>query len=452
MREKSRTRQNRKERQDRLVNAAIGFIMLVSLGFPGKYEAMAGAWGDMAFQYLSFALQIMVMLSAGRDVMEWRLVDVRLRYWSLYLMAAVFFAGSMAATGYPREQFVTCVRFTVLLLFALWLSENREPEENLRLFCMAQAVFAAFVLLFIVLYPNRAFVREVGEHDFTGILRTKNNAAAEVSFGLVLQAALYRVMRDGRKQIPRWFVILLGVQLMLLLLCSSTGALFYAAVPAFFALALSRRHVRGIPLGILYVAGSVGFLIAVQTVMPIAAPFLEAIGKDATLTGRLPLWKQIIEVMTQRRSFMGWGFCMFWRDRRAVTLIHTAFSRYSFMGTMTTGAHNVLLELWLDTGLLGVAAFFLAMLVSTSQMKRLRDAQYVFCASVILWFFFHGLLERAFSPSSYHTLSLLMAMGTACRKPKLQGRRRIREENREQPSGTWPGRLGTEDVKAEEVL
>lgn len=142
MREKSRIRENRKERQERFVNAAIGFIMLVSLGFPGKYEVIVGEQGDMAFQYLSFGLQIMVMLSAGRNVMEWRLVDVKLRYWSLYLMAAVFFAGSMAVTGYPREQFVTCVRFTVLLLFALWLSENREPEENLRLFCMAQAVFA----------------------------------------------------------------------------------------------------------------------------------------------------------------------------------------------------------------------------------------------------------------------------------------------------------------------
>jgi exopolysaccharide production protein ExoQ len=436
MREKSRIRENRKERQERFVNAAIGFIMLVSLGFPGKYEVIVGEQGDMAFQYLSFGLQIMVMLSAGRNVMEWRLVDVKLRYWSLYLMAAVFFAGSMAVTGYPREQFVTCVRFTVLLLFALWLSENREPEENLRLFCMAQAVFAASVLMFIVLYPDRAFVREVGEHDFTGILRTKNNAAAEVSFGLVLQAALYRIMRDEGKQIPRWFVILSGAQLTLLALCSSVGALVYAAVPAFFVLALSRRCVRGLPLGILYVAGSVGFLIAVQTVMPIAAPVLEAIGKDATLTGRIPLWRQIIQVMTQHRSFMGWGFCMFWRDRRAVALIHTAFSRYSFMGSMTTGAHNVLLELWLDTGLFGVAAFFLAMLVSTSQIKRLKDAQYVFCAAVILWFFLHGLLERAFSPSSYHTLSLLMAMGTACKKPRLQGRRWIREEDREQPIGT----------------
>lgn len=424
-RTRSQSNANRINTYEWFLRAAIVLIILVNLGFPGKYEAIIGSRGDMFFQYLSFALQILVMLSAGRGVMEWRLIDLKLRYWAIYLMALVFFVGSVAVTAYPKEQFITCTRFTVLLLFALWLAEYWEVEENLRLFCMAQFVFVVFVLIFIMLYPNKAFVHEVGEHDFTGILATKNNAAAEFSFGLLMQTVLYQIMRDRKEEIPRWFVVLLAIQLAMLLLCSSTGALFYLAVPAFFVLVLSHKPFPRIPLGIVYVAGSVGFLVAALTFMPLLTPFLEAIGKDATLTGRIPLWKQIIQVMTEQRSFLGWGFCMFWRDRKAVSLIHAAFSRFSFMGYMTTGSHNVLLELWLDTGMIGVAAFFLAVLVSMSQMSRLRQSQYIFCTAVVLWFLLHGQLERAFSTSSYQTLFFFIAMGTACKKLKLQGKRTI---------------------------
>ena len=77
--------------------------------------------------------------------------------------------------------------------------------------------------------------------------------------------------------------------------------------------------------------------------MPAFAWIIELLGKDATLTGRIPLWKQIISVMTEHNTFTGFGYGMFWRDPQAVDLVHAAFEDDSFLGNMTSGAHNLLL-------------------------------------------------------------------------------------------------------------
>ena len=72
------------------------------------------------------------------------------------------------------------------------------------------------------------------------------------------------------------------------------------------------------PLGWLYAACNIGFLFLTLTLMPSLEWFFEAIGKDATLTGRIPLWNRILTVMLDNNTFTGFGYGMSWRDPRAV--------------------------------------------------------------------------------------------------------------------------------------
>ena len=167
---------------------------------------------------------------------------------------------------------------------------------------------------------------------------------------------------------------------------------------------------------------------AALTILPLMEPLLSAIGKDATLTGRTPLWRQIILVMTNSHTFTGYGFGMFWRDRQAVALLHTAFRSNSFMGTMTTGAHNVLLEYWLNVGLFGLASYFIALLASFRQMRKLERQNYIFCAAYMLWFMVMGWTERSMSTYEYQMVFLFLAMGVGSNKPRPVSRRRARLE------------------------
>lgn len=408
------------------------FVILNSLGFPGKFGQVFGESIGTVTEYASFALQIGTMLfSSGEDAMEYRLVDLKAKYGALYAMTAVFFALSMFGSREPAAQFVTCARFSVTVFFALWIVDRYAPEEILHLICSAQAIFIAFTAVFMVLFPNMAFVHEVGDNDFTGLLQTKNNAAAELSCCILLQLALFHIRRGEKKAVSSRFVLLLVVQTVLLFLCNATGAFFCALIPAVYLLFFEKRmgEERRLSLGIVYVTASVGFVVLALSILPVFSPFFEAIGKDATLTGRVPLWQQIVRVMTEHNTMTGYGFGMFWRDRSAVALVHSAFSRNSFMGSMTTGAHNVILELWLNVGLIGVGAYFAAMVAVTSRIRQLSEPGYILCAAYILWFLLFGLTERAFSPYQYQTLFLMIAMGAACEKKPLPARRGGRKED-----------------------
>lgn len=405
---------------------AIVFIILNSLGFPGKYEQFFGSISSTLCEYGSFLMQIVLMLTAdSKNVMEYRIIDFKKKYTCLYLIPIVFLVESMLVSKYPQEQIITCVRFLVTVLFAIWLAERYTSEELLRLIVYAQAVFVCAVLGFIVLAPNSAFVHEVSDHDFVGILLTKNNAAAELSIGILLQFSLFKIMRQNKKKISRGFILLLVLQMLMIFLCNATGALFCIALPMLYLWWMDRgekEQVR-LPLGVIYIVGSVGFLIAALSILPLFSSFFEAIGKDVTLTGRVPLWRQIVKVMSEHQTFTGYGYGMFWRDRSAIALIHSAFSRYSFMGSMTTGSHNVILELWLNVGLLGLGIFFIGLLVSMNHIRRLQNDAYIFCASYVLWFTMFGFTERAFSPYQYHTLFLFIVMAVACNKTLPLGKR-----------------------------
>lgn len=416
------------ERRQKLIDLALAFVvLLVSMGFPGQYTRLLGSASSTLLEYTAFGLQLVLMLfSSGKGgVMELRLLDIKPKYFAIYCMVIVFFVDSMLVTRYPSEQLISCIRFTVTILFALWMADHYDTEHLLQLICMAQTAFVILTLVYCVLSPGTIFSKEQGQHDFIGFLRTKNNQAAELSVGMLLQMALFKLQRARGQVASRGQLLLFVVQGMMLVLCNAKGALFCAAIPAFYLLFVEGRggKARRLPLGLVYVVGSVGFLITALTVLPVLDPLLNAIGKDATLTGRIPLWRQIIQVMLSSHTFTGYGFGMFWRDRQAVALLHTAFRRNSFMGTMTTGAHNVLLEFWLNVGLFGIGAYFFAILVSFRQMDRLERADYLFCAVYLMWFMILGWTERSLSTYEYQMLFLFMAMGVACKKPRRISRR-----------------------------
>lgn len=247
---------------------------------------------------------------------------------------------------------------------------------------------------------------------------------------MLFQLVRFKLQRIRRQAASRGQLLLFVVQGMLLVLCNAKGALFCAAIPAFYLLFVEEHGGKAwrLPLGLIYVIGSVGFLIMALTVLPMLEPLLNAIGKDATLTGRTPLWGQIIQVMLNSHTFTGYGFGMFWRDRQAVALLHAIYRRNSFMGSLTTGAHNVLLEYWINVGLFGIGAYFFAILASFRQMDRLAREDYLFCAAYLLWFMILGWTERSMSSYEYQMLLLFMTMGVACKKPRRVSRRRERLE------------------------
>lgn len=407
-----------------LYEFAVIMVMLNAFGFAGNFAKILGNWFGTLVDYSAFGLEFLVMIvSSGSNVMEVRLLNLRKRYRALYLTIIVIFTVSMLVSRYKSLEFITCFRLSATVLFALWISDNFSVREIVKLTCVTQAIFIGLTFFYTIINPGRAFNAISGETAFVGLYPTKNTAADELVIGICLYVVYWRMHAKQLVRIPRWFQLTLIIQFIMLIMSRCTGALITCTVVVFILTVFTGRegHMRKIPLGWMFILGSIGFLIFALTIIPLFAGILEMLGKDATLTGRTLLWRQIIQVMQNHNTFTGFGYAMFWRNPTAIAYVHAGFDRNSFMGTMTAGAHNLLMEFWQNNGLIGIGVLFLAMLDSMRRINTTTDDEYLFCAAVFLVLMICGFTERSISGgNSYHVLFLFLAMAVGCNRQAFQ--------------------------------
>jgi O-antigen ligase len=101
-------------------------------------------------------------------------------------------------------------------------------------------------------------------------------------------------------------------------------------------------------LGICCVLVMTPLMVAVM-VFPDA--LLETLGKDPTLTGRTELWEYVIGFISER-PLLGWGLTAFWSTANPL-----ADEVSAALGWTVPEAHNGLLELLLEVGVVGTALF-----------------------------------------------------------------------------------------------
>lgn len=402
------------------IDLLVVLAVLVSLGFPGNFTEIFGEKIEKILEYIAFFAEIAVMLlSSSNRWADIRIINLSNKYMWQYVFALIIFIESMLVSSSRGAQFITCARLSVTMFFAIWLQEHYSFNKLLKLLCTAQSIFVLFTVIFILLYPGIAFYDTNGTTNILrGLYARKNDCALELEFGIILFIMLLKEGRKQKEYKPWWGAILL-LQFLLLVLCQATGTMLSLVVVCLLLLIPDRIR---LPIGYLFVVGSVLFLVLVLTVIPLFEDFITALGKDATLTGRIPLWRQIISVMLENKTFTGFGYGAFWGNKSAVALLHTGFRSTSYMGQMATGSHNTLLELWLNSGLIGVAAFFAMILFSTRRLRELESEKYLLSSMVLTFLMMNGLTERSLGGNyDYKMLSLFLALSICSNQtPKIR--------------------------------
>lgn len=398
-------------------------FMFCSIGFPGNYTKVFGDTFKTLIDYTLFLLQIVIMLiTSGNSMQNIKIIDLKSRYWSIYVFLLIIFFVSMIGTSDRLEETISCVRFSVTALFALWIIDHLTIEKILECLYRAQIMYVAAAVAFPILFPG--YYNRLWDQDFAflGLEDTKNVTAQVLCFGVLIQVLLWKVYSNHNRSVSRFFVIFLVAQTVLMILADGTSAILTCVIIAAVIVIFGDR-VR-MNLGLVCVVASVVFLIAAMTILPHMEPMLNAIGKDATLTGRLPLWTQLLEVIRENHTMVGYGYGHFWLDQEAVDMVHAGFSRNSFMSQMTAGAHNNLLELWLNTGLIGVTAFFAMLIIVFSHPRLLPKEKYLFCLTYMSFYTLVGFTERSWTTYGYKMFCLFLAAGIACQKITQTGEKK----------------------------
>ncbi len=264
------------------------------------------------------------------------------RIGAVFILYVLFFTVVSTDPSRSAKGGYDIVRGLLVFFPAVWLGGQLTKVHG-------KSIGLSIGLLFIL--ANFAFPGINGVQEFYGFYDNPNNVAVTLAGYLFLLVALYPKLHDGSR---KWhllaFITALCAALFLLALANSRGSWLGVAV-AFYLIALLQKNIANrIKLALFFAVGA-GLLALVVLVD------LKGFGYG-TVGARIEIWKGLWALTVTDHLWLGYGI-------NSVKDILTA----SALPTLT--AHNIFLELFVSTGLIGVAAFtYIAYRLSVFLLKQ----------------------------------------------------------------------------------
>lgn len=261
--------------------------------------------------------------------------------------------------------FQDVVVLTITLIVAIHLVVRFEIEEILLYTGIALLFGMIANYLFIFAFQDVGLdtinVGTDGGAKWSGVYSTKNELGRIAALSALVFGFLVRLRRSV-------FVWPICVVLALIQVIASDSATSLGASGGLVALTLVFLGFRGRKT--LYGATAVALATVFSLLTLLAATSLAnvtgLVGKDATFTGRLPLWVSSFRLGIAERPWFGYGWLGFWGDDSAFAVkLDTNFN--------TPHAHNAFIDAWLymgPTGAVLLAAIYVRSLVWGARTVR----------------------------------------------------------------------------------
>jgi len=328
------------------------FCFLALSTFLGAYATLplrlAGSdiQGGESNPYTVASMLLVLVGTLGPIAANWRAVFAVAR---LGGAVNVFVALALASTLWSYDPAITLRRSLILLqivLFAYYLVARFPVERSLRLLAAVYAVALSLSVLLAVAVPSVG-VMQVAElaGAWCGVFEHKSALGEACVLGSLCFAWQWAHVPEQRGR------YLAGVLLSLALAVMSHSKTAQLTILLFVPLAFYLRILRSPGLGkvwALYV--SLAVLLALAAVVFFYFPELTAaVGKDETLTGRIPVWKSLLGLAFQR-PLSGYGYMGFF-------LAGNPDMEYVWGrgGWTMWEAHNTTIGILLELGLPGLA-------------------------------------------------------------------------------------------------
>lgn len=262
----------------------------------------------------------------------------------------------------PGITLKRAIGFALSMLFAYALAIRFGPRQLLVL--VALVMGGSMVLsLAIIAVPHLAFMPETGE--LRGIFNHKNLLGWNAALALIVSAALASDRQAGLQLLGLGLAAASAACLILSQSATSLGVVVCAVPLALFYRNLARAD--GVGRLLLIVIALLATMALLLSFDLIVAPLLESAGKDATLTGRVPLWHLVDQRIAERLP-LGYGYQSFWTEGNG-----DAWVIWSKIGWMAPHAHNGYRETLLNFGLAG------AMVLAFVVFRAIRQGAALHC-------------------------------------------------------------------------
>lgn len=345
----------------------------------GSLQAMtstANTFAGMAFQAVAWMVALALMWKSHRAILE------TCRRMKAITLLSLFAPLSALWSQNPSNSFRRGVFLLLGTLFVFYLVHTFSAWELGQIIVIGGIGAGLLGIAASLLFPGIG-LDAVNGNAWQGVFRSKNGCAQVMLF--FLTPALSLRFSSQLMRLLCWMLVVLALVLIVMANAKTSWILTAAYVLLMGAVFYLRRFRRrdATFLALTGFAVLALFIVAIPFLLSSLLPIL---GKNESLSGRLPLWGAAV-VSLLKRPILGYGFASFWTGLQGESLniyMSTQFEIYQ--------AQNGLLELGLELGLVGVA---LAML---TLFKALRDAlicfQFGHC-EVVNWYF--GLLALTIS-------------------------------------------------------
>lgn len=325
---------------------------------------------------LMFLLGGMILIVTGPDgvfrAVRRELLLIAMATWCLVSFAWSDYAGVSLRYG---------IQLMLTMVIALAICQRITPQALVKIVLLTH-----FIAGVLSLASGNARENGMG---YLGIYGSKN--ALAFAMGLLFLVGL-AVLLD-RRMGWRWRLLALvsaGLGATLMVMGNSTGALAavavsVAAVGPLMLLQRMQAPTRLVVIVLSIVLVAAGGVMITTVIDQIAAQFLDATGKDMTLTGRTELWGYAFaEIM--ERPLRGAGFQAFWVIGNP--LAEQLWEIFGIEGRSGFNFHNTLISNAVEIGLIGVAMqavlFFSAVYFVLSWAVQARSAASLFLAVLMV--------------------------------------------------------------------
>ncbi|EJC84072.1 lipid A core-O-antigen ligase-like enyme [Rhizobium leguminosarum bv. trifolii WSM2297] len=265
----------------------------------------------------------------------------------------------------------TSLRRAIGLLFCLLLSYvlaiRFTPRQLLFLLFVTFGACIVLSVIMSVVSPNLA---NMPDGAMRGVFIHKNVLGWYACLMILVATA---VLIDGTLGLRRTAFVLLAAGIICLASSGSMTAIIATSaafcLSGFYSLLQRSSSIGRVVVVLLFVQLSIGILISLHEFL---VPALEALGKDATLTGRVPLW-ELVDREISDRWMLGYGYQAFWTTENP-----EATHIWLKLGWAAPHAHNGYRDILLSFGIMGMIPFALMLLHAIHQgaVLQCHDPQY----------------------------------------------------------------------------
>ncbi len=318
-----------------------GFLSLIVSGGASEGDLEVSASVDSSFVLIIF--QCIYIVTFIFLFLRWEKVFLAVKEAKLIPLLVLFAILSTLWSLDPSVTIVRCIALIGTSLFGLYLATRYTLEEQLNIFRWTFWIVIIMSFFMVILIPKYGIMGGIHTGAWRGIYVHKN-----VLGKMMLLSSLIFLLHLRKNTFQARNLAGLSLSIILLILAKSSGSLIslLILISAFYIIKILKwKYELMIPsLLAILTTGSLFILLITENLGSI----LGLAGKDPTLTGRTDFWILVINNFLNR-PWLGHGYGAFWEDSNS----SAALIRYA-AGWPVPNAHNGLLDISLDLGIVGV--------------------------------------------------------------------------------------------------